>query len=104
MLSDDTALTYSGNYRIAHLFPKQHGSYQDLTQTVTNLINFGIFSIPFTGGSICAYSPERADQNLCARYFQLAIVSPLAILDSEDSQFLPTSFDTVPKQAILASL
>lgn len=88
------------------MFPKQKGSYQDLTQTMTNLINFASFSVPFTGGSICGYQPELTDQELCARYFQLAVVSPLAIMDNTvtSQDWMPYTFDTKPKQAIMNAL
>lgn len=45
---------------------------------MTNLINFGLYGVPNVGTNLCGYDPEISDEELCARYFQLAVVSPLA--------------------------
>jgi alpha-glucosidase (family GH31 glycosyl hydrolase) len=68
------------------------------------LINFGAFSVPFSGGSVCAYKPETADQELCARYFQLAVISPLAIMDTIEQEWMPYLFDQKPRDGVLHSL
>lgn len=104
ILSDDTAPAYSAHYRIAHLFPKQNGSYADLEHYLTNLINFGIYSIPFVGSSLCGYNPNVTDQELCVRYFQLAVISPLAIIDTIDEDFLPYTFGENTKSGVLSAL
>jgi alpha-glucosidase (family GH31 glycosyl hydrolase) len=49
---------------------------------MASLINFGAFGIPNVGPNLCGYSPETTDEELCARYFQLAVISPLAILSN----------------------
>ena len=73
VISDSTA-PGSGALGLTHIFPKQKGSYNDLTNTVANLLNFAAFGIPFVGGSLCGYAPEVSDQELCARYFQLGVI------------------------------
>jgi alpha-glucosidase (family GH31 glycosyl hydrolase) len=50
---------------------------------MADLIKFGAFGIPYVGGSICGYRPDPADQELCARYFQLATISPLHFMENE---------------------
>lgn len=67
VISDSTAP--ESIYRIAHIFPKQKGSYADLSQTMASLINFGIYNLPFVGTNLCGYEPETTDEELCARYF-----------------------------------
>ena len=59
---------------------------------MANLINFGAFGIPYVGGSLCGYSPDPNDQELCARYFQLAMISPLNIMENEVQMFEPLYF------------
>jgi len=45
---------------------------------MTNIINFGLYGVPNVGTNLCGYDPEISDEELCTRYFQLAVVSPLA--------------------------
>jgi alpha-glucosidase (family GH31 glycosyl hydrolase) len=59
---------------------------------MANLINFGAFGIPYVGGNICGYRQDPADQELCARYFQLATISPLLFMENEMQKFEPIYF------------
>lgn len=105
MISDSTS-PGSGALGIAHVFPKQKGSYIDLQNTVANLLNFAAYGIPFVGGSLCVYAPETSDQELCARYFQLAMISPLAIMYNglNTIDFQPFNFTEKYRQSIIDSL
>lgn len=96
----------SGMAGIAHVFPKQKGSYNDLQNSVANLLNFAAFGIPFVGPSLCGYAPETSDQELCARYFQLAVISPLAIMNNglDSLDFQPINFTEKYKQSVIDSL
>jgi alpha-glucosidase (family GH31 glycosyl hydrolase) len=81
VISDSTA-PGSGAIGIAHMFPRQQGRYNDLQNSMANLINFGAYGVPNVGPSLCGYNPQTSDEELCARYFQLAVVSPLAIMSN----------------------
>jgi alpha-glucosidase (family GH31 glycosyl hydrolase) len=59
---------------------------------MANLINFGAFGIPYTGPILCGYR-TGSDTDLCARYFQLSVLSPLAIMQNDDQNFEPLYFD-----------
>lgn len=46
------------------------------------MINYaGLFGMPNVGPSLCNYEAVAAkkDEDLCARYFQLTVISPLAV-------------------------
>jgi alpha-glucosidase (family GH31 glycosyl hydrolase) len=88
------------------LFPKQKGSYNDLQNTMANLLNFAAFGVPYVGGSLCGYAPETSDQELCARYFQLAVISPLAIMTNGlgSLDFQPINFTEIYRQSVIDSL
>ena len=60
---------------------------------MANLINFGAFGIPFVGPSLCGFRPDKNDKELCARYFQLSVLSPLAIMQNDMIEFEPLFFD-----------
>lgn len=80
----DSTSPGAGSQSVAHMFPKQQGSYDDLTNSMTNMLNFAAFGIPVSGPSLCGFKPQTSDEELCARYFQLAVVSPLAILYNKE--------------------
>ena len=105
VISDSTA-PGSGAAGIAHIFPKQKGTYNDLENTMTNLLNFAAFGIPFVGSSLCGYAPETTDQELCARYFQLAVISPLAVMSNglQSLDFQPINFTEKYRESIVKSL
>lgn len=105
IISDSTA-PGSGALGIAHVFPRQQGSYNDLQNSMAGLINFGAFGIPNAGPNLCGYSPETADEELCARYFQLAVISPLAILSNNQPtlDFQPFNFSQKARDSIVNSL
>lgn len=69
VISDSTS-PLAASLNVGHIFPRQSGSYADLTTSMANLINFGAFGIPNTGANLCGYDPQTADEELCARYFQ----------------------------------
>ena len=56
VLSDSTA-PGSGAAGIAHIFPKQEGTYNDLENTMANLLNFAAFGLPYVGSSLCGFAP-----------------------------------------------
>jgi len=105
VISDSTS-PGAGVNGIAHIFPRQQGTYDDLQNSMANLINFGAYGIPNVGPSICGYKPETADEELCARYFQLAVVSPLAIMNNglENLDFQPFNFTARTRDSIINSL
>ena len=45
------------------------------------MMYFGMFGMPNVGPSLCNYQTISAqkDEDLCARYFQLSVISPLAV-------------------------
>ena len=77
-----------------------------MQNTVANLLNFAVYGIPYVGASLCGYAPETSDQELCARYFQLAVISPLAIMTNglNSLEFQPFNFTEKYKQSIISSL
>lgn len=105
MLSDVTG-PGDGNLGLGHVFPRQDGSYFDLTTSMTNLINFGAYGVPLTGTNLCGYTPETSDEELCARYFQLAVVSPLAVMNTigDSLDFMPFNFSAKARSSVVASL
>lgn len=105
VISDSTA-PGSGALGLAHVFPKQKGSYNDLQNSMANLLNFAAFGIPYVGASLCGYAPETSDQELCARYFQLAVVSPLAIINNgaQNLDFQPINFTEKYRQSVVQAL
>ena len=105
MISDST-IPGSGALGIGHVFPRQQGSYNDLQNSMANLINFGAYGVPNVGPSLCGYNPETTDEELCARYFQLAVVSPLAIMTNglDTLDFQPFNFTAKGRESIINSL
>ena len=73
---------------------------------MANLLNFAAFGVPYVGGSLCGYAPETTDQELCARYFQLAVISPLAIMTNGlgSLDFQPINFTEIYRQSVIDSL
>lgn len=73
---------------------------------MAQFINFGMFNLPFVGTNLCGYQPEVTDEELCARYFQLSVISPMAVWNSmhTESDFNPYTFSDKAKQSILSSL
>jgi alpha-glucosidase len=77
----DSTFAGLGKTGAAHLFPGQNPRYVELQRQLNSMINFGMFGMPNVGASLCNYESIAAkkDEDLCARYFQLSIVSPLAV-------------------------
>ena len=73
---------------------------------MANLINFGAFGIPNVGPLLCGYIPQTRNEELCARYFQLAVISPLAIMsnDLDTIDFQPYNFAPQARDSIGNSL
>ena len=70
------------------------------------MINFGAFGVANVGTNLCGYSPQISDEELCARYFQLSIVSPLAIMNTMGStlDFMPFNFATKTRNSVISAL
>jgi alpha-glucosidase (family GH31 glycosyl hydrolase) len=69
---------------------------------MANILNFAAFGVPFVGASLCGYRPNVEDEELCARYFQLSVISPLAIMsnDMENLDFQPMNFSSAYRKSV----
>lgn len=78
----------------------------DLNLQMANLVNFGIYGVPNVGTNLCGYSPETSDEELCARYFQTSVISPLAIFNNKETtlDYQPFNFTNRVKDSIVTSL
>jgi lysosomal alpha-glucosidase len=73
---------------------------------MTNLINFGAYGVPLSGTNLCGYNPETSDEELCAKYFQLSVISPLAVMNTigDSFDFMPFNFSAKARSSVIASL
>lgn len=99
----DSTYPGAGASHVAHVFPRQTGSYADLSIQAANLMMFGAYGIPASGPNLCGYAPQTADEELCVRYFQLAITSPLAVLNSMIAP-MPYTFQSKTRTGIVTAL
>jgi alpha-glucosidase (family GH31 glycosyl hydrolase) len=53
-----------------------------LVFSITNLLNFNMFGIPNVGTNLGGYY-VTTDEELYVRYFQLAVVSPIAYFNDD---------------------
>ena len=85
----------AGSRGIAHVFPKQDLTAQALKYAVAQLFNFHMFGIPYASPNICGYtrgSTFTTDQEeLCIRSFQLAVVSPFAVYNTNGADIYALS-------------
>jgi alpha-D-xyloside xylohydrolase len=68
VISDSTS-PGAGKMAIAHIFPKEKGSYNDIQNSMASIINFNAYGMPNVGPNVCGYEPETSDEELCVRYF-----------------------------------
>jgi alpha-glucosidase (family GH31 glycosyl hydrolase) len=70
------------------------------------MINFGAFGMPNVGAHMCNFATNITDEELCARYFQLSIVSPLAFYSDrqKDLKHHPFNFKEEARKSILISM
>jgi len=74
-----------GKTGAAHLLPPQEPSYRDLQRSLNSMINYNLFGMPNVGPSLCNFEiMTESNEELCGRYFQLAIISPLSVFVSPD--------------------
>jgi len=48
-----------------------------LRYSIAHLFNFNLFGMPFTGADVCGFFGAK-DDDLCARWYQLAVFYPFA--------------------------
>lgn len=49
-----------------------------MKHSIAGVMNFNMFGVPLTGPEICGYYGTAANDELCARWIQLATFYPLA--------------------------
>lgn len=63
-----------------HFIAKTERTWSSLRYSVAGIMNFNMFGIPFTGADVCGAtsSAKTLDEELCARWAQLATFYPFA--------------------------
>ncbi|CAI2383231.1 unnamed protein product [Moneuplotes crassus] len=51
-------------------------TYQDLTLSINQIMNFNMFGMPFVGGDVCGFGGSKANSTLCARWAQVGAFYP----------------------------
>ena len=46
--------------------------------SISGVMNFNMFGIPFSGAEVCGYYGTEKDDELCGRWIQLSTFYPLA--------------------------
>lgn len=102
----DSTFSGLGKTGAAHLLTAQDASYADLKRSLIGMINFGAFGMPNVGAHMCNFATNITDEELCARYFQLSIVSPLAFYSDrqKDLKHHPFNFKEEARKSILISM
>ena len=63
-----------------HFFGDNEQTYHGLKMYINSILNFNMFGIPLSGGSICGMHNGDKDntEELCASWFQVAAWAPFA--------------------------
>jgi alpha-glucosidase (family GH31 glycosyl hydrolase) len=86
----DSTFPGAGKFGISHVFARTIGSNEDYQQSLVNLINFSLFSIPFVGANIGGYLLQP-DISMFTdiRYYDIAVISPISIMSSQTNDHFP---------------
>lgn len=75
----DSTFPGAGSQSIAHLIPNKLSDWSQLKKQLNSMLNFNMFGIPYVSPDLCNMEEVNFDAELCARSFQLSVVSPIAI-------------------------
>jgi alpha-glucosidase (family GH31 glycosyl hydrolase) len=83
----------AGKYT-SHWLGPNNATWADMQLSISSIMGFSMYGIPLTGASICGYNGGLgADQELCARWFQLSAFYPFARnhygVSDKDHELLP---------------
>lgn len=71
--------TFSGSgQHVAHHLGENMRTWDDMKHSIAGVMNFNMFGVPLTGPETCGYYGEQGNDELCARWIQLATFYPLA--------------------------
>jgi len=88
----DSTFAGAGSRGIAHVYPKLPLSSQSLEYAASQILNFNMFGMPITGHNVCGYQRDDTQaetRELCVRSYQLALVTPLAVYNSDSKNLVP---------------
>lgn len=67
----------SGKY-VSHWLGDNHRTVSDMKHSISGVMNFNMFGIPLVGPDVCGFFGEAGQEELCARWVQLATFFPFA--------------------------
>jgi alpha-glucosidase (family GH31 glycosyl hydrolase) len=67
----------SGQY-VQHWLGDNHGTWEDMKHSIAGVMNFQMFGIPMVGPDTCGFFATAGNDELCARWIQLATFYPFA--------------------------
>jgi alpha-glucosidase (family GH31 glycosyl hydrolase) len=67
----------SGQY-VQHWLGDNHRTWEDMKASIAGVMNFNMFGIPLVGPDTCGFFGESGQDELCARWVQLATFYPFA--------------------------
>jgi len=67
----------SGAY-VQHWLGSNHRTWDDMKRSIAGIMNFNMFGIPMTGPDTCGFKGDSGQDELCARWIQLATFYPFA--------------------------
>ncbi len=72
-----STFTSSGQYT-SHWLGDNWRSYDYMQYSIAGIMNMNMFGIPHAGADVCGFFGEKKDDEMCARWIQLATFYPLA--------------------------
>lgn len=71
--------TFSGSGKyVQHWLGDNHRTLADMRHSISGIMNFNMFGIPLVGPDTCGFFGEAGQDELCARWVQLATFFPFA--------------------------
>ena len=97
-----TQANLDGNVNTAGRWLENYSTIQDMSNSITEIMQQNIYGVTFSGSNICGYHHNTTPQ-LCARWYKMGAFYPLAInMNHRDNSVdqAPHLFDTAIKDEI----
>lgn len=101
-----STFTSTGSYA-SHWLGDSFRDWKYLKYSISGIMNMNMFGIPHVGADICGFYGKDRDDELCARWTQLATFYPLARFhydkDSDDNEpyLMEEPYKSISRRAML---